>query len=314
MMNNINIQAEASAIMLQAVTAITGQAQDEPTKDNCYKLSSGLLPCCCVAMYNTIISPENIEQNLNDGEEEFCYCTINFDDYKKTLAEAAQDYINDNIIDSLRNYGLINIEAMGISSPKYYNYSTDELIMAVTMVEDWKTIMQEKIDAWRGCNDVERYIAEHWHSYSGYINFMPESLDDVLTEDNERRQLAAYLTLAMVAEGCIEDADTIMEDLYYRMDDFSDYKRINVLAEYYNSEAEADRMAELWNDDTKWNDLYWDLRHKVGEPWRKDDGSRRLSGIEDSGYIWQADSEGKRLLFWAVKNHLTVNDLYRMAA
>ena len=40
----------------------------------------------------------------------------------------------------------------------------------------------------------------------------------------------------------------------------------------------------------------------------------RLDGKKDCGYEWRADSDGKRLLFWAIKQELTVKDLQDMAA
>jgi hypothetical protein len=65
---------------------------------------------------------------------------------------------------------------------------------------------------------------------------------------------------------------------------------------------------------TSWNELYWSLRDRIGSPWRHDKDCERLDGIEDCGFSWQADSDGKRMLFWAVKNEHTVEDLYSMAA
>ena len=197
---------------------------------------------------------------------------------------------------------------------KYYNYHQDELEMSINMVAGWQQIMAEKVAAWQDNEAVMRYISKHWRSCSGYVNFMPESLDEILTEDNEDRQLAAYLTLALVAEGVDLDYGNIMEDLYYRMDDFSDYDRVNVIEEYYGDVNEAQELLALWQDDLKWNELYWDLRNKIGSPWRYDKDCERLDGVKDCGFEWQADSDGKRMLFWAVKQELTVKDLYDMAA
>lgn len=317
--------AAASAIMLQAGQAITASignqaitARQEPDSEagdgEVYNMTSGLFPCVCVAMYETILSPSVFEESINDGEDEFYYDTVDFDDWKKSLTEAAQDYLNDSVIDMLRNYGLIDIKALEIWSPKYYNYHQDELVMDITMQKDWQRIMAEKIEAWRGRQDVEKYISEYWHSYSGYVNLMPESLDEVLTELDEDRQLAAYLTLAMLVEGTLRPYDEILEDLYYRMDDFSDYHRVNVVEEYYSDSYEAQQIISLWNNDLKWNELYWDLFNKIGSPWSHDKDCERLDGKKDCGYEWRADSDGKRLLFWAIKQELTVKELQDMAA
>ena len=323
--NQANSMAAASAIMLQAGQAITAsignqaitarqESDSEADGSEVYNMTSGLFPCVCVAMYETFLSPSFFEQNMNDGEEDFYYDTVDFDDWKKSLTEAAQDYLNDSIIDVLKDYGLINIEAVEIWSPKYYNYHQDELVMDVTMQQDWQKIMAEKIASWESCEAVKKYISKNWRSFSGYVNFMPESLAEILTEDDEDRQLAAYLTLALVAEGVNLDAGDIMEDLYYRMDDFSDYERINVIEEYYSDSFEADKLINLWNNDIAWNELYWNLRDKIGSPWRHDNHYDSLSGVKDCGYEWQADSDGKRMLFWAVKQELTVKDLQDMAA
>ena len=310
-----NNMAAASAIMLQAGLTITDssrqQAQQEP---EVYNMTSNLFPCVCVAMYETLLSPQFFEDRINEGEEEFCYTTINFDDWKKALTEAAQDYLKDYIIDTLRDYGLLDIEATGIWSPKYYNYHQDELNMDVTMQKDWQKIMEEKVAIWQDCEAVKKYISKNWRSFSGYVNFMPESLAEVLTETDEERQLAAYLTLALVAEGVDLDCGNIMEDLYYRMDDFSDYERIDVVEEYYSDSIEAEKIRELWKDDSRWDMLYWSLVEKIGSPWSHNKDCERLEGKKDFCYQWQADSDGKKMLFWAIKQELTVKDLYDMAA
>ena len=308
--------AAASAIMLQAGLAITNSnRQQQATKETeVYNLSSGLFPCVCVAMYETLLSPQVFEENINEGEEEFCYITVDYSDWKKSLTEAAQDYLRDSIIDVLRDYGLLDIKATGIWSPTYYNYHQDELNMDVTMQKDWQKIMAAKVAAWQDREDVKAYISKHWRSFSGYVNFMPESLAEVLTEEDEERQLAAYLTLALVAEGVNLDCGDIMEDLHYRMDDFSDYHCYNAIEEHYADTDEADKLLDVWNDDSRWDMLYWSLVEKIGSPWSHDKDCERLSGKADPCFDWQADSDGKKLLFWAVKQQLTVKDLYDMAA
>ena len=310
--------AAASAIMLQAVQSITDshQGQQDGAKEpEVHNLSSGLFPCVCVAMYETLLSPQFFEDNLNEDEEEFCYSTVNTDDWKKALTAAAQDYLRDSIIEPLKNYGLIDIEAADIWSPKYYNFHQDELVMDVTMQKDWQKIMAEKVEEWSVSNEaVKDYIRKHWRSFSGYVNFMPESLAEVLTEEDEERQLAAFLTLALVAEGVDLDCGDIMEDLYYRMDDFSGYDRLNVVEEYYDDTDEAQELLDVWHDDTKWDELYWSLVMTIGSPWSHNKDFERLSGKKDPCFDWRADSDGKKMLFWAVKQGLTVQDLYDMAA
>lgn len=314
---NVNNLAASSAVLLATLQAMTDahkNTQDGAKEPEVYNMTSGLFPCVCVAMYETILSPTFFEEHMNEGEDEFYYNTVNSDDWEKALTEAAQDYLDDSIIDVLRNYGVLSIEAEGIWSPQYYNYNTDQLVMDITMVHDWQEIMTGKVAAWQQNDDVKSYIREHWRSYSGFVNFMPETLDEVLTEDDEERQLAAYLTLALVAEGVDMNRGNMIEDLYWRMEGFSDYERKNVIEEYYDDVCEAEKLMELWNNDDNWNELYWNLREKIGSPWRRDSRYDSLDGIKDCFSTFNADSDGKRMLFWAVKNEMTVEELYRMAA
>ena len=324
-----NSMAAASAIMLQAGEAITASVKNQAQKgtheaDGCeqFHLNSNLFPCVCVAMYESPLSPGKFEEDMNEREQEygyeFNYVTLDWQDWTKELTKVANEYIQENIIDVLRNYGVLKIEATGIYSPKYYNYGTDELNMDITMAAGWRDIMAEKVAAWQGDKEIEFYIKKHYRSCSGYVNFMPESLQEILTEDDEDRQLAAYLTLALVAECALDDmgdGSRSLWELAEIMDsDFSDYQTINVLREYYDDEQEADDMEALWQDDDRFNELYWQLADKIGFQWLHDKDSKRLDGKKDCCTEFHADSDGKRMLFWAVKNGHTVSDLYSMAA
>jgi len=322
--NQANSMAAASAIMLQAGQAITASignqaitARQEPDGEaidgEVYNMTSNLFPCICVAMYETVLSPNFFLESMNDGEDQYMYDTLDWQDWKTELVKVSQDYIDSNVIESLKNYGLLKIEACSIWSPKYYNYHQDELVMDVTMQQDWQDTMKEKIEAWRGRQDVIDYIKKYWRSYSGYVNFMPESLDEILTEDDEDRQLAAYLTLAMLVEGTLRPYDEILDELYYSMNDsFCDYERVNLLAEYMD-EQEADKLLTLYNNDDDWNDLYWRLVEKIGFVWLHE-GPDSLRGKKDSDYEFNAKSDGERLLFWAIEKELTVKELQDMAA
>lgn len=314
LVNQANSMAAASAIMLQAVSEITATGhQDSQKEPEVYNMTSNLFPCICVAMYDTVLSPNYFLESKNESEDQYMYDTLSWDDWKTELLKVSQSYINSNVIESLKNYGLLNIEACSIWSPKYYNYHNDELVMDVTMKADWQDTMKEKIESWRDRYDVKEYISENWRSYSGYVNFMPESLDEILTEDDEDRQLAAYLTLAMLVEGKLRHHSDILEELHYSMDEkFSDYESVNVLHEYMDKQ-EADKLLDLYNNDDSWNELYWSLVEKIGFVWLHE-GPDYLLGKKDSDYQFNAKSDGERLLFWAIEKELTVNDLKDMAA
>lgn len=309
--------AAASAIMLQAVTAITTshqEAQEAPNEPEVYNMTSNLFPCVCVAMYETILSPNFYLESMNEGDDPYYYTTLDWSDWKTELTKQAQEYIDANVIGSLQDYGLLKIEADHIWSPKYYNYHQDELVMTITMQPGWQQIMAQKVQEWQNNEAVKKYISTNWHSYDGYINYMPETLAEVLTEDDEDRQLAAYLTLAMLVEGSLRPYSEVHEWLYEAMNcNFGDYERVNVINEHYDDEAEAEELQQLYANDDQWNQLYWGLAHTIGFKWLHE-GPDYLRGKKDSDYQFNAKSDGERLLFWAVENQYTVADLRRLAA
>ena len=286
-----------------------------------FYISSALLPCICVAMYNSPLDSGEFEDRANEINRQdgdiYTYCVVSQDDWKKDLVAHANDYLQEHIIDVLRNYGVISIEGTGIWSPKYYNFHTDQLEMTVTMAENWRSMMAEHIATWRGRQDVEKYICDHWYSYSGFISFMPQNLDEILTEEDGDRQLASYLTLALLTEDALDNTDEGSRSLWTLseiMDEqFCDYENINMIAEYLD-DTEADRLIRLWKDDTNWNELYWSLSEKIGFPWLHDNDTKCLWGKKCVYQDFRAESDGERLLFWAVQHGHTVQDLYNMAA
>ena len=285
---------------------------------NVFYLNSNLFPLVCVQMYETQLSPmayEDYMRHLDEGEPDgdFTYYTVDYSDWKKELVLVASNYIKQNFLGVLKKYGVENIEGTGIWSPKYYNYTGDALEMTITMKEGWEQIMEKSLETFAEITDCRRYVCENWHSCSGFISFMPKSVEDVLTERDEERRLAAYLTLALVYEDVLEDAGDSLENLWEAgMYEFSDYDHINVLEEYLGEDY-YDLMT-AYNDDQKWNELYWQLVEKIGFPWMHEAETKSLEGKKDCDYQFNANCDGKRLLFWAAIHQYSLNDLYDMAA
>jgi hypothetical protein len=266
-------------------------------------------------MYETVLSPQNYEDYMQDEEQEFEYVTVDYEDWKKELTLIATNYIKNDFLPTLKKYGVENIEGTGIWSPKEYNFTGDALEMEITMQENWQEIFAQRLEELKKITACQEYIKEHYHSHSGFISFMPKSFDAIeCWQADEDRCIAAYLTLALLAEGELRgDAET-MDDIYWAgMYEFGDYDRINVLAEYMDDKEEADKLLALYENDLEWNDLYWQLADKVGFLWLHD-GIKYLEGKKDRGYFFNANTDAKKMLFWAVKNNYTVTDLYQMAA
>lgn len=287
---------------------------------NVFNINSNLFPLVCVQMYETQLSPmayEDYMRELDKGEPDgdFTYYTVDYSDWKKELVTVATNYIKENFLKVLKKYGVEDIKGTGIWSPREYNFTGDALDMEITMQDGWEAIMERSLQTFSEISDCRRYVCENWHSRSGFISFMPQTVEDVLTESDEERRLAAYLTLALVYEDVLEPAGDSLENLWEAgMYEFSDYDHINVIDEYMNNEDETARLIDLWNDDDRWNELYWRLAEKVGFLWLHEPETLCLEGKKDSDYQFNANSDGKRLLFWAAIHQHTVEDLYSMAA
>ena len=287
---------------------------------NVFNINSNLFPLVCVQMYETQLSPsayEDYMRELDKGEPDgdFTYYTVDYSDWKKGLVTVATKYIKENFLKVLKKYGVEDIKGTGIWSPREYNFTGDALDMEITMQNGWEAIMERSLQTFSEISDCRRYVCENWHSRSGFISFMPQTVEDVLTESDEERRLAAYLTLALVYEDVLEPAGDSLENLWEAgMYEFSDYDHINVIDEYMNDEDETARLIDLWNDDNKWNELYWRLAEKVGFLWLHEPETLCLEGKKDCDYQFNANSDGKRLLFWAAIHQHTVDDLYSMAA
>lgn len=285
-----------------------------------FSMNSNLFPVVCVQMYETQLSPmayEDYMRELDKGEPDgdFTYYTVDYNDWKKELTTIATNYIRHNFLPVLRKYGVEDIKGTGIWSPREYNFTGDALDMEITMQQGWEAIMERSLQTFAEITDCRKYVCDNWHSRSGFISFMPETVEDVLTESDDERRLAAYLTLALVYEDVLETAGDSLENIWEAgMYEFSDYEHINVLDEYMNDENETQRLIDLWNDDDRFNELYWQLANKLGFPWLHEPETMALEGKKDSDYNFNADSAGKRLLFWAAIHQHTVSDLYSMAA
>ena len=287
---------------------------------NVFNINSNLFPLVCVQMYDTQLNPsayEDYMRELDKGEPDgdFTYYTVDYSDWKKELVKVATNYIKVNFLKVLKKYGVDDIKGTGIWSPREYNFTGDALDMEITMQDGWEAIMERSLQTFSEISDCRRYVCENWQSCSGFISFMPQTVEDVLTESDEERRLAAYLTLALVYEDVLEPAGDSLENLWEAgMYEFSDYDHINVLEEYLGDADETARLIDLWNDDYRWNELYWRLAEKVGFLWLHEQETLCLEGKKDSDYQFNANSDGKRLLFWAAIHQHTVEDLYSMAA
>ena len=78
---------------------------------------------------------------------------------------------------------------------------------------------------------------------------------------------------------------------------------------------DVEELVALYNNDEKWNEIYWNLVQKLnGFPWLHDEKSKCIDGKADCFMSKNAENDGMRLLFWAAQQGYKANDLIRMAA
>lgn len=197
------------------------------------RLNTSLFPVADVAMYGTMLDSGEMEYYLNQGEEE--QIEINQDKYEKELVYVSSEFIKDNILEPFKKYGIVSIENFSLYKPAYYNYQNDMLCFDVTLSDDFDDIMKKYIPLFAKEEKFKKYIEEHWRSCSGFISFMPESIDEILRPSKhfEMRvhQVAAFLTL------CILNEDGLFEEIYDSINKFWEYLTENSyeFVEYNNA-------------------------------------------------------------------------------
>lgn len=282
-----------------------------------FAISSNLFPCVFVGMYGTALSPTNYEEVMNecdDPDRPFSYFTIDSEKWELEILDRSVDFIREEVLPIMRKYGVQDITVDSIHSPRYYNYENDQLYFTVHMSNGWRETMRHFCELFRNAPSTKftDYIAEHWHSKSGFVSFMPQDFDEILDFDDEQRCLGAYLTLCLLNEDAIGLADQFYEDcvewLYGNSSAGSTY---NVFNDYLEDETEAEKYVELYNNDFRIDELYHDLYDRQGRLWR---GCESIDAKHDFRVTFQAKNEAQRMIFWAVQKGLKVSDLYRIAA
>lgn len=285
-----------------------------------FNLNSELFPCVSVAMYGTELSPVEYESDqcnsmAYDRETLFNYYHLDYDTWKQEILERATVFIKDNVLPRFKKYGVNDIQVEKIWSPRYYNFHNDELEFTVYMESDWRATMHRYLDEFRRSQSDKfvDYILKHFHSCSGFCSLMPTSFPEIEAFADEDRCMAAYLTLCLLNEDCINYANESREDIYeWLSGNTSAGSEINMLSEYLNDDDnEGESYVDLYNNDYALSNLYHDLLARKGYVWR---GYNELSGKVDPSVQLQAKNDAMRMIFWAVNNGYTVADLKAMAA
>ena len=196
-------------------------------------LNSNLLPIISVAMYGTTLEPSNLfdEYSINDDKNEGYihfnseWYWDNFDNnkYVKHIENLAGSFLNGTI----ESNGIeVKIKCGSIYSPKYYNYSNDEIDLTVTFNKT-KVLNFAK----KNKEQFNSFLKDNYSSYDGFSSHTANNFNEWLTDfkDNESQAIGAVLTF--VLSDYIEETETYFA--YYVLEN-SHYPEFANYTEYDN--------------------------------------------------------------------------------
>lgn len=130
--------------------------------------------------YESILWDSDAIFYLSEDEPEppagFYYDLRDFDGYMKEVAEHAVHLIDSEFSASWYddNKIIYGVRFLGISSPLYYNYTTDKLEMEVDV--DYEKLKKFCLETNR--EEFDDYLHEHFTSCDGFISFVDNSVKD----------------------------------------------------------------------------------------------------------------------------------------
>ena len=78
---------------------------------------------------------------------------------------------------------VLSIENVEMTSPKYYNFSTDKLWADVELADDWMDSVREFMV--ENADWLRERIKDDWTSYDGFMSFMSNNFDDLSHDEDE---------------------------------------------------------------------------------------------------------------------------------
>lgn len=277
------------------------------------ELCGSLCPLVDVGMYDSLISPNywedcayrNLIEDYDEAARDFvCFGDFDWDGYKKVVQNHAADIIDEFAMPILSNYGIAAIKVVGIYSPREYNFTTDELNFDVYLSEDFEEKFAENMKRFRKSPSLQKYIEEHWWSCSGFHSFMPQSMDEIASFEDEERCLACYMTFALLSE-------EYWDNFYKKRTDWELYERLNTdecctdFTHVYLYCSEE--WAKVYNDNAKMDELYWNAFHALGHPW----GNHEQKNHD---LCTCPENEAQQLIVWATDMGYSPQNLREMCA
>lgn len=190
-------------------------------------INTNLFPIIRVGMYESHIDPNHMFDNWQIDEDKsngdinydanYFWEHFNNQAYVNAVKSTAHQFLNGT---HEANGIEVTIKCKEIYSPKYYNFSTDEMVFDVTFNK--RKVKQYAKDN-RG--EFDKFLNDNYSSYDGFCSMTSNNYNEWLYDfnSNEVRSIGAVLSF-IFKDDMLEDDFymTCRETLYYW--DFIDYK------------------------------------------------------------------------------------------
>lgn len=135
--------------------------------------------------------------------------------FKESLCDWGKDHMQGILNQKLisKEIGKCTIDNVSFHSPQWYNYENDWFEFDLTVSDDIQKIIKENIDV-----DFFKWIEKEYHSYDGFISFMPYTKERYIAafngEDVERAvaMYIMYLLKCCDVEYTLEECQEDFED------------------------------------------------------------------------------------------------------
>lgn len=172
--------------------------------------NTNLLHIIRCGLYCSDISPDNLGENYYDGLDDDekqnrswdTETNFDYDRYCDDIKEIAQNYFSE-WAERLKKYGVLSIQAGAWFHPKYYNYANDSIELLVGLRADYKDKIKARLTEIWDDEQVQKYVQNHYVSYSGYISLTSNKLQEMLDgiDNEDERDTSAALNLIALFDG-----------------------------------------------------------------------------------------------------------------
>ena len=222
-----------------------------------FQTGTGCFPVLKVGTYDgqpmdtdRIFDSYNIDQDFEEGyikfnSEQF-FDHFSFKKFKTKMMEVAQEIINDEVLPNLKDLklGIIGLKVSGLNSPKYYNFSTDQLDLDLKVTEGFYERLVKRVAK---CDQVAlaKFLKDNFTSYDGFMSWTANNIEEMTEEIAKGRiqEVSAFLTFLVLDR--FEDWQYIFEErMREECQMISDFLDDEFYAEIAALEAEEEKQRE----------------------------------------------------------------------